>query len=96
MLESKFQSDLIKELRNLFAGCVILKNDPNYLQGFPDLLILFRDRWAVLEVKKSATARHQPNQPYYVGLANEMSFGSFIFPENKEEVLYDLQQAFGI
>ncbi len=96
MLESKFQLELIPELRNLFAGCVILKNDPNYLQGFPDLLILFRDKWAVLEVKKSATARHQPNQLYYVGMANAMSFGSFIFPENKEEVLYDLQQAFGV
>lgn len=96
MLESKFQSELIKELRAMFVGCFILKNDPNYLQGFPDLLILFRNQWAVLEVKKSATAAHQPNQRHYVGQANAMSFGAFIFPENKEKVLYDLQQAFGV
>jgi hypothetical protein len=93
-LESRFQADLIKELREMFPGCVILKNDPNYLQGFPDLLILYRAKWAALEVKKSRTAPHRPNQPYYVSLAAEMSFGAFIFPENKEEVLNALQQTF--
>lgn len=92
-LERDFQAKLIKELKVMFKGCIIVKNDPNYIQGIPDLLILYNDRWAALEVKKSATAHHQPNQEYYVDLMNQMSFAAFIYPENKEEILYELQQA---
>jgi hypothetical protein len=94
MLESAFQSKLIEELRELFPGCVILKTDPNYIQGFPDLLILYRKRWASLECKRSAHERHQPNQDYYIGELYRMSYASFIYPENKEEVLDELQYAF--
>lgn len=95
MLESKYQSQLIERLEELFPGCVILKNDTDYLQGVPDLLVLYNDRWAMLEVKRSADAPQQPNQAYYVDLFDSMSFGAFIFPENEEDVLRDLQQAFG-
>jgi 3-hydroxymyristoyl/3-hydroxydecanoyl-(acyl carrier protein) dehydratase len=94
MLENKFQSDLIKELKEMFPGCVVLKNDPNYIQGFPDLTILYFNKWAVLECKKSEDEPYQPNQPYYVDKLDNMSFSRFIYPENKEEVLYELQQAF--
>lgn len=94
MKENGFQSNLIRELKRLFPGCVILKNDPNYLQGFPDLTILYRDRWAVLECKRSANEAHQPNQDFYVDMLNDMSYSAFIYPENKERILYDLQQAF--
>lgn len=94
MRESKFQSDLKKDIEYLFPNCIILKNDPNYLQGFPDLLILNGSRWAVLDTKRSSRERHQPNQDYYIDLANEMgSYGSFVYPENKERVLHELQQA---
>lgn len=79
----------------MFPGCIILKNDPNYLQGIPDLTIFWHDRWATLEVKKDAKASHQPNQDYYVDIMNQMSFSRFIYPENKEEVLHELQHAFG-
>ena len=92
-LERDFQAKLIKELKVMFKDCIIVKNDPNYIQGIPDLLILYNDRWAALEVKKSATAHHQPNQEYYVDLMDQMSFAAFIYPENKEEILYELQQA---
>lgn len=91
MKESKYQADLIKKLRGIFPGCVILKTDANYLQGFPDLLILFKKRWAALEVKAEADARHQPNQDYYVELLDELSFAAFIYPENEEAVLHELQ-----
>ena len=91
-LERDFQSRLIKELKEIFKGCIIMKNDSSYIQGIPDLLILYRDKWAALEVKKSEHAPHRPNQEYYVELMDEMSFASFIYPENKEEVLYELQQ----
>lgn len=94
MLENKFQAKLIKELKKEFPGCMVLKNDPTYVQGVPDLLVLYKDKWASLEVKKSATAKHQPNQDYYVDKMNEMSHSAFIFPENKDQVLDDLRKTF--
>lgn len=93
-LERDFQANLIKELANMFVGCIIIKQDPNYIQGIPDLLILYKDKWAALECKKGAKAKHQPNQDYYVERMDQMSFARFISPDNKEEVLDELQQAF--
>jgi hypothetical protein len=93
MTEARYQSELIKKLRLLFPDCVILKNDPAYLQGVPDLVIFNGDRYAFLEVKASEKAPAQVNQPYYVDLLNEMSFAAFIYPENEEEVLCALQRA---
>lgn len=95
MFERDFQAKLIRELKVIFPGCVILKNDPNYKQGVPDLLILYRDKWAALECKKSETASRQTNQSYYISMLNQMSYSSFVYPENKEKVLHELQQAFG-
>ena len=94
MLENKFQSNLKKEIKKLFPDCIVLKNDSSYIQGIPDLLILYKNKWASLEVKKSATASHRPNQNYYVEKMNKMSFSRFIFPENKDEVLEDLARLF--
>ena len=94
-LESKFQSDLIKELKNISPGCMTFKNDANHTQGIPDVLILYEKHWAVLECKRAYDSPYRPNQEYYVDLMNEMSFASFIYPENKEEVLDGLQAAFG-
>ncbi len=93
--ESKFQSMLICELHTLFPGSIVLKNDANYMQGFPDLLILYQNMWAVLECKRSLYEPYQPNQEYYINLLDDMSFASMICPENREAVLYELQQAFG-
>lgn len=93
MLERKFQSDLIRELKDRFPGCMVLKNDPDYIQGIPDLLILHRGKWAALECKQSAQARRRPNQEYYVRKMNQMSYAAFISPDNKEEVLDELQSA---
>lgn len=78
----------------MFPGCIILKNDPNYIQGIPDLTIFWENHWATLEVKKAFDAPHQPNQDYYVDVMDRMSFSRFIFPENKEVVLDELQQSF--
>ena len=94
MKESAFQAKLIKELKEMFPGCIVLKNDATYKPGIPDLLILFKDRWAALECKKSSRASRRPNQEYYVSTMNAMSFASFVCPENKKEVLDAIQQAF--
>lgn len=95
-LERNFQASLIRELKDLFPGIIILKNDSSYLQGIPDLILLYGTSWASLEVKASATSRQRPNQDYYVNLMNQMSYSSFVYPENKEDVLYEIQQAFSL
>ena len=92
MKESKFQSNLKKELKNMFPGCIVTKLDSGDIQGIPDLLILYKNKWATLENKKTAKAHRQPNQDYYVNKMNDMSFSRFIYPENKEEVLTDLKK----
>lgn len=94
MTEAAFQAKLIRRLKRMFPGCVIMKNDPQDTQGILDLTIFWGPFWAMLEVKASAAAAKRPNQTYYVREMNEMSFASFIFPENEEEVLTALQQAF--
>lgn len=94
MKESEFQKFLKNELQDIFPGCIILKNDPNNIQGFPDLLILWNDRWAALECKRSEDSSRRPNQEYYIHLLDNMSFASFIYPENMEEVLDDLERSF--
>lgn len=94
MVESKFQKNLKKELKERFPGCIIYKTDPQQIQGSPDLIILHKSKWGALEVKKDAKAPHRPNQDFRVKQMNEMSFASFIYPENKEEVLDDLERLF--
>jgi Holliday junction resolvase-like predicted endonuclease len=94
MAENRYQAKLIKKLEKLFPGCVILKNDTSYRQGILDLLILWNDRWASLEVKDSETSSMRPNQEYYMERLDNMSFAAKIFPENEGEVLSALQQAF--
>lgn len=94
MTEAQFQTRLIADLKRIFPGCEIQKMDASYQQGFPDLLILWRDKWAVLEVKKAPTANSQPNQDFYIEKLGHMSFAAYIYPENKKEVLSALQQAF--
>ena len=96
MLENKFQSNLIKELKAILPGCIVMKNDSSYIQGIPDLLVLYKNRWASLECKKSLTASKRPNQEYYVGLMNKMSFSRFISPENKDEIIGELKKFFKI
>ena len=93
--ENEYQSGLIKRIGKRLPGCIVLKNDPEYMQGVPDLLVLWNNNWAMLECKKSAKAKHRPNQDYYIDLMNRMSFASFIFPENEEKVLNEMESALG-
>lgn len=93
--EGAFQDKLISEIEEMFPGAMVIKNDCSYIQGIPDLTILYNNKWAVLESKRSKNASRRPNQEYYIDKCNKMSFGRFISPENKQEVLRDLQQTFG-
>lgn len=91
--ENDFQAKLIKDIKKRLPGAMVIKNDANYIQGIPDLTIFYKDRWATLECKKDATASHRPNQDHYVEKMDEMSFSRFIYPENREEVLNELQRS---
>jgi len=93
MLENKFKQKLKKKIQARLPGSLVLHLDPNDIQGIPDMLVLFNDRWAALEGKKDSRASHRPNQDYWVKRMAEMSFASFIFPENEEEVLDDLERS---
>lgn len=93
-MEKDFQKALIKELKEKFDGCIVMKNDSNYIQGIPDILVLYKNKWAALECKENKKAKKRANQEYYIQRMNKMSFSSFIYPENKEEVLNELQRSF--
>lgn len=94
MREGAYQNKVIRRLEFMFPGCTVFKTDANYRQGFPDLVILWHECWAALEVKTSPMAASQPNQDFYINRLNDMSFAAYIYPESEEEVLGALQQAF--
>lgn len=95
MLEREYQKKLIKKLNDTFDGCLILKNDASYLQGIPDLSVLYKNKFALLEVKKSSNENIQPNQQYYIDIAKSNgAFASFIYPENEEEIIDGLKKYF--
>ena len=97
MLESRYQSELKAKIKKVLPNALILKTDPTYLQGFPDLLILNGQKWAALEVKKDAKAKHRPNQELYIQKINEMgSYASFIFPENEKDIINELERSITI
>lgn len=91
MLENKFKTKLSKEIKTRFPGAMVLHLDPNEIQGIPDLIILYGKHWMTLEGKKSARASKRPNQEYYVNEMNKMSFSRFVCPENKDDVLNDIE-----
>jgi len=93
-LESKFQRELIQELEELYPDCLILKNDSQLRTGIPDLIVLYKNKWVMLEVKAAWNSEHQPNQDWYIDKCDDMSFGAFIYPENKDEILDAIQQTF--
>lgn len=99
--EKIFQAELIKQIKSELPGCFVLKNDgSNIPQGFPDLLVLYGNRWGALECKRDTVYLNdptvlEPNQEYYVRLLNVMSFARFISPENKREVLDELYTSLG-
>ena len=94
MVERDYQKRVITRLKKQFPGCIVLKNDAQLKQGIPDLTVLYSDKWAALEVKKSKAAHHQPNQDLKVERMDEMSYASFIYPENEDEVFKELEEVF--
>lgn len=94
MRESKFQKEVIDEIKQRLPGAMVLKNDPTYIQGIPDLTVFYKNKWATLECKDDEKAAERPNQAYYVSKMNAMSFSRKIYPQNREEVLNEMEQSF--
>lgn len=92
--EGKFKRDFKDKLRTRFPKTIILDLDPTYNRSIPDTVILGKNTWAVLEFKKNFGADERPNQGYYVGIMNKMSFARFVQPENAGEVMDELERLF--
>jgi hypothetical protein len=87
----KYLADFIQ--KSVLPGSYVLRLNSEYFQGIPDIIVLYNNRWAMLEAKRSVDAPHRPNQDYWVDIFDELSFAAFIYPENEEVVLRELQQA---
>lgn len=96
-LERDFQAALVKELEDRFPGCIVLVKPGYYVQGFPDLLVLHKNRWAALECKRKRPTRDddwEPNQQWWLSELDGIGFASVIYPENRKEILDEIQRAF--
>jgi hypothetical protein len=94
MLESTFKYEVRKKIEKMFPGIICTRTDPTQIQGFPDMLLLYGDKWAALEFKKDINSTLRPNQQYYIDMLNELSYASIIHPQNMDEVLNDIQKKF--
>lgn len=93
--ESKFKGELYKEIRERLPGSEVIPNDAGYIQGFPDATVLFPNgRYFLLEGKKEEKSKRQPNQDYYVNESPLRDNAAFVSPENKEEVLTELERRY--
>jgi len=96
MLESAFKKNFITEL-NVRLAPIDLEyiHTRSHNRSFPDLLILGPgSTWAALEFKAAEEADHQPNQAWYINRLNHWAYATFMYPENREEVLGDLEKLF--
>ena len=89
-LESAFERKLVDKIKREYPGAVILKNNPNYIQGFPDRLLLYENFWAAFDTKREGASSRRPNQSYYIRKLNKMSFAQFVYPENEYDFLVEL------
>jgi hypothetical protein len=94
-LESDFKGKLYKEIRERFPGSEVLPNDANYLQGIPDATVYFPNgRYFLLEGKREKNSKRRPNQEYYVNESPLSNNAMFVSPENKDEVLAELERRY--
>jgi len=98
--ENEYQMHLVSQIYELLPGqpltdIIVYINDPNYIQGIPDLSVFYRPtaKWAWLEVKLSEKSKEQPNQRFYIDHWGQTIFAAFIYPENEREVLLALQRS---
>lgn len=96
MRENKFQRDAVQRIHREWDRPLVLKNDPNLIQGIMDLTVVLPNLVAFIEVKRSDSEPFQPNQEYYLARTEEMGhFTAVLHPGNEEEVFRALHAASG-
>lgn len=94
MKESAIQKKIIDEIKVRLPGAIVIKNDARYIQGYPDLSIHYKDKYALLETKRASNSSKRPNQDYYISKAKQDgAFASFINFDNKDAVLDEMERS---
>lgn len=95
MLEMSFKQKFLAELEERLGHLDLeyIHTRPHN-RSIPDTIVLGPKYWAALEFKRTKRAPHQPNQDYYVFKLRENGYSNFVYPENSEEVLNDLERLF--
>lgn len=92
VLEKDFQKKFISDLRKLGYKCFKQQMNATTKVGTPDLFIFKEGFWGWIEFKKSKNAKKRPGQQQNIDWANENSWGTFCYPENRDEVYNYLKE----
>ena len=92
VLERDFQKKFISDLRKLGFKCFKQQMNATTRVGTPDLFIFIEGWWGWIEFKKSKNAKKRPGQQENIDWANANSWGSFVYPENRDEVYNYLKE----
>lgn len=94
-LERDFQKETKYKLKVVFPGCIVKRNSTDDIQGFPDITVFWRGKFAMLEFKRSESASKRPNQEYWIEQIRSIGgYAGFIYPENEEEIFTELAEWF--
>ncbi len=93
MLENLFKKYVKKRIIDRFPNLDLDFITPTN-RSMPDMIIIAPIVWAALEFKRSEGASLRPNQDYHIMRLNEKGYATFVFPENVEEVLDELEILF--
>lgn len=93
MAEARFQSKVVKWLRQKGCFVLVISAVPGIPDGMTDVLALIPGGgWAALEIKASKTAKMRPLQAPTIKKLNDMYFARKVYPENWDEVQAELSQ----
>ncbi len=95
MLESEFKKRTIQRIKDRLPSLDLdFINTKPFNRSMPDTFVIGPWCWAALEFKRSEDADQQANQDYHIERLNRKGYARFVFPENVEEVLDDLEAVF--
>jgi hypothetical protein len=90
--EADLQSKFLSSLRKLGYKCFKQQMNATTRAGTPDAFIFKEGFWGWIEFKQHKNSKARPGQKENVEWAKENSWGSFVYAENKDEVLKELKE----
>lgn len=93
-LESTFEKEFCKALRQTLGERYTYTFKLTAAKGIPDRLILYKDKYALLEFKQYKNAKKQPGQETWVGHFDNLAYAAIVYPENAEKVMQDILNYF--